>query len=90
MPKYEVPEPEKGEDETAPIGMGSDRPTVYFPANKEILGELEIGRKIEILSTGKVTALQSSKHGHSFDVELESVEVYSDNEFDKMTREDED
>ena len=78
MPKYEISEDEEF------------APTVSFPADKSILGELKIGRKIEILSTGKVTALQDSRGHRSFELEVASIEAYGENEFEQMTREDED
>jgi len=92
MPKYTVPKPKKGKEGSEVVGLDNYVPELYFPANKEMLDELEIGDTVEVRVVGKVIGLEAregeSNASHEFRVALKSVETYGENEFEKLSRDD--
>ena len=96
MPKYVLPEPKKSEGaELMDVGAPYSR-SVYLPADAAIIEALEIGDEVEVTLIGKVTGLEArqregeSEDFNEFNLELKSVEAYSEkeNDFEKMARED--
>ena len=92
MPMYKIPKPKKVEESDVLTSPFMGRPSVYLPANSEIIESLEIGQEIEVMVKGKVVGLESRKREgepedfNEFNIELTSVEAYSENEFEKMSR----
>lgn len=92
MPKYTVPKTKPSDE--APIAMPGA--VIYLPANKEIIEELEVDEPVEILIKAKIKGLEARETSddadhYEFSVDIQSYEVYgeNENEFSKMSREDE-
>ena len=91
MPKFTLPKNEPSA-EAIPAIPGA---TLFVPANKEIIEELEIDEPVEILMKAKIKGLESREtninaDSYEFSVELVEYEIYGENEnaFSKMARED--
>lgn len=65
---------------------------VHIPANKDILGSLEIGKVVTVELTGKVTEVtqeerESGRGRQCFTIQVEKVEAPEDNEFEELAEE---
>jgi len=103
MPKYVLPKPKKKKNGKSGPVVGtesSDDDLVWrrrldsIPADQEILDELEVGDKYEMLITGTVTGLDMHKRDdgdtrRSFDFDMDSVAIYPEgNEFSDLVKDD--
>ena len=90
MPKFTLPKTQPS-DESVPAIPGA---VLFLPADKEIIEELEVDQPVELLIKAKVKGLESRETNsnadrYEFSIELQSYEVRGENEFEKMSREDE-
>ena len=103
MPKYVLPKPKKkkkGNSDHAEVPSTSDDDMVWrrrldsIPADQEILDNLEVGDKYEMLITGTVTGIDMHKRDNgdtrrSFDFDMDSVAIYPEgNEFADLVKDD--
>lgn len=90
MPKYTVPITSPS-DEDNPYEYGFQ---IYLPINKEISDMIDVDESVEIHITGVVKGKNNREQNNDADryelqIELREVDVYGENEFEKMAREDE-
>jgi len=90
MPHYEIP--------AAP--PSSEAPTtnptfaIFLPINKEIADAIDVDAKIEVLFKGIVREISNDENpdrpeAYSMRVAISSIDVYDENEFEKLSRDDE-
>lgn len=93
MPTYKVKPETFG---VSPVESGEEKsyPTVYFPISQEILKTLEVGETVTVELAGKVVGLESrddkGKSVCDCRIELREVSVESGNEFEELSKEEED
>jgi len=96
MPKFELPEVAENDmgmmEEAAEFPYTS--PSLFIPANQEILAALEVGKEVEIRLRGKVSeTVMRDKEGEQIDADfrfdVQSVEVPDTNAFTILAEEDE-
>ncbi len=90
MPRYEIPAaPPSAEEEGV-------NPTyaIYLPINKEISEAIAVDALIEVVFKGIVREVSHDENpdrpeAYSMRVSINAIEVYDENEFEKMSRDDE-
>lgn len=96
MPKFILPKPKKGKKSGVEMPATVDEyypRNMYIPANAEIVGALTLGDVAEVRLVGKVIGLESRKREGSpehseFQIELESVEAYGDQDISALAEDD--
>lgn len=88
MPEYEIPA-------APPSAETGVNPTyaIYLPINKEIADAIEVDALVEISFKGIVREISNDDDpgrpdAYSMRVGISSIMVYDENEFEKMSRED--
>lgn len=88
MPEYEIPA-------APPSAETGVNPTyaIYLPINKEIADAIEVDALVEISFKGIVREISndddpSRPDAYSMRVGISSIMVYDENEFEKMSRDD--
>lgn len=92
MPKYEIPAAPPSAETSSP------NPTyaIYLPINKEISEAIEVDSNIEVTFKGIVRAIERNEYddrgdeedNYSMRVAISAIEVYDENEYEKMARDD--
>ena len=89
MPEYEIPA-------APPSAETGVNPTyaIYLPINKEIAESIKVDSFVEISFTGIVTEVSNDENpdrpdAYSMRVGINKIMVYDENEFEKMSRDDE-
>ena len=97
MPKIIIPAPPEVEGESLMNMLdGPGMRTIFLPANDEILAAIELGDEIRLKIVAKVRTKEQREREmgqedfQEFGVELRSVDVITDNDFEKMADEDDD
>ncbi len=92
MPKYDIPAAPPSEE---PEGVSSTY-SLRLPINGEIAETLGIDDEIEVRFKGVVKGIERDEFeertrpdAHSMRVDLSSIAVYTENEWEQMAREDE-
>lgn len=90
MPKYEIPAapPSSGESDVNPTYA------IYLPINKDIADSIDVDANIEVTFKGVVKALERDEYSerpdaYSMRVSIKAIEVYDENEYEKMARDEE-
>ena len=90
MPKYTIPTTTPS-DEATPFEYSF---SVYLPVNKEIADTVDVDDVVEIHLKAVVKGLNNREQSNDADryeiqIELREVDVYGENEYENMAREDE-
>ena len=89
MPKYEIP----AAPPSAQTATANPTYAIYLPINGEIAEALEVDAPVEVSFRGIVTELSNDDNpdrpdAYSMRVSISAIEVYDENEFEKMSRDD--
>lgn len=89
MPRYEIPA-------APPSAETGVNPTyaIFLPINKEISEAIAVDALIEVVFKGIVREVSNDENpdrpeAYSMRVAISAIEVYDENEFEKMSRDDE-
>ena len=89
MPVYEF----EGAQLNDTVPSEPQEETVYLPINKEIADLLEVDGRVEFTANGVVREIDSGYGGeerYSIRVAIKRVEVYPENEFTELSKDDDD